>query len=394
MNTSSCSTEEEIFDVIIVGMGLAGAASAITLARRGLRVLALESDDFPRQKVCGEFLSPEGRASLGRLQVLEAVQESGAGAVREARIFAPNGRFFHAELEQPALSISRWSLDTLLCEAAQTSGAFVLTRHRVSEITPPRSEEQPWCVRTNGRVFFSRHLLVTAGRNAPWWKREASDSLQPRFVGLKAHFDAPFGLGELEEGRVELHAWHGGYCGLMRIEGGAINASLLTRYETLRGESPQRFWEKRLAELPALRERMKHATPRFDWIATGNVRFSPPTPLRTLEKSPWEPVMCAGDASGFIHPLTGDGMAMALRGGELAAATIAAAQQNGWTRAEMNQLHAGAWTREFVGRLRWSRVAQALLIEPRLSRAASWSFSRSPGLARMFFARTRGALPA
>ena len=387
-----------IFDAIVIGLGLSGSASAISLAQRGARVLALESGSFPRRKVCGEFLSFESRATLARLQVLEAVLEGGARDVCEMRIFAPHRslrgrtpRALKAPLRAPGLAFSRWELDRILFERALEVGVQVETQARVSHI---ESCAQGWKVRVGEREFCCKYLLATAGRDAPWWEKEFEPSrAQDRFVGLKAHF----ANADLEDGVTELHAWRGGYCGLMRIEDGSVNACLLARYDSLGGRSPRDFWDELLAQVPLMRERMGRATLLQPWLATANVRFRPPTPLRRLAASAstsastcGAQVMCAGDAAGFIHPLTGDGMAMALRGGELAAAAIAGALQNGWDEFDLRPLWRAAWEREFSARLKWSRALQAALIEPRLSRLARPLFSLAPGLAQLVVHKTRG----
>ncbi len=388
------------FDVIVVGLGLAGAASSIALAQRGARVLALEGGSFPRRKVCGEFLSFESRATLERLQVLENVLASGARDVQSTRIFAPHQaqrkrqiRPVEAALPAPGLAVSRWELDRILFERAIEAGVQVEQNARVGHVEAPSAGCESWKVRVGQREFASKSLLATAGRSAAWWEKDAGEGQSARFVGLKAHFEG----ADVEEGVTELHAWAGGYCGLGRVEGEATNACLLTSYDSLQGRAPEQFWDELLSKMPTLARRMRRATRLRPWIATANVLFRSPTPLRRLAAPGAAPstcgasqVMCAGDAAGFIHPLTGDGMAMALRGGELAAATIEAALQNNWSSEELHPLWSRVWKREFSGRLKWSGVLQAALIEPRLSRLALPLFLSAPGVAQLAIRRTRG----
>src|SRR5207248_1570055 len=73
------------------GAGPAGAASAILLAERGLAVLVLDRATFPRPKICGEYLSPEGARVLDRLGALKAVDAAGAAPLVGMRITAPDG---------------------------------------------------------------------------------------------------------------------------------------------------------------------------------------------------------------------------------------------------------------------------------------------------------------
>jgi SAM-dependent methyltransferase len=116
------------FDVVIVGLGPAGASAAISLAQRGARVLALEAGEFPRHKVCGEFLSPESRATFGRPAVLGALQEAGARPMESVRVFASHGRArrgprpIEVAMPAPALAVSRWEMDRILATQARRTG--------------------------------------------------------------------------------------------------------------------------------------------------------------------------------------------------------------------------------------------------------------------------------
>src|SRR5262245_42608890 len=78
-------------DALVVGAGPAGAATAILLAEQGLSVVLLDRAHFPRHKICGEYLSPEGSRILERLGVLPAVEAGGARPLRGMRFHAPDG---------------------------------------------------------------------------------------------------------------------------------------------------------------------------------------------------------------------------------------------------------------------------------------------------------------
>ena len=78
-------------DVVVVGAGPAGAATAILLAERGHAVTLLDKAAFPRPKICGEYLSPEAARVLDRLGVLKAVDAAGAQPLHGMRITAPDG---------------------------------------------------------------------------------------------------------------------------------------------------------------------------------------------------------------------------------------------------------------------------------------------------------------
>src|ERR671926_546520 len=101
------------FDAIIVGGGPAGSSGAIHLAARGARVLLAERERFPREKLCGEFISPECLAHFRRLGVLESMESAGGAEVSETVFYAPSGRALSVPSEwfgggsRAALGLSR-----------------------------------------------------------------------------------------------------------------------------------------------------------------------------------------------------------------------------------------------------------------------------------------------
>ena len=80
------------FDAIIVGGGPAGAAAGTLMAAQGRSVLLLEKSRFPREKLCGEFISPECRAIFARLGVLDRILAAGPKPIKRMDMLAPDGR--------------------------------------------------------------------------------------------------------------------------------------------------------------------------------------------------------------------------------------------------------------------------------------------------------------
>ncbi|MDF2439354.1 MAG: hypothetical protein JWN98_338 [Abditibacteriota bacterium] len=393
----SQSTLKPVYDAIVVGAGISGTCAAIALAQRGCHTLLVEAGSFPRHKVCGEFLSPESKSVFHRLQALDDILSAGAQSVSHARIVSRDGRAMNTALSGTPLSISRFALDALLVEAARVAGVKVLCGTRVRHL---ERQNGLFHLHSSHGTFPARAILAASGRNPSWLQHNAGKAAkvpQPashtprsraRYVGFKAHFrDA-----SLPPGVVELHAWRGGYCGLVRVENGLTNVCMLARYETVAGRAPHHFWPWLLQRMPHLNARLNNARQEFDWMATGNVFFGDITPLRhTAEVAGLESgVLCCGDAAGFIHPLTGDGMAMAARSGELAAAVLASQLRGELAEQDAQLIYEAAWQREFAARLKWAGVFQRLLIDPQLTAPALGLLTHVPSLGRLAVAVTRG----
>jgi flavin-dependent dehydrogenase len=370
------------FDAAIIGGGIGGACAAIRLAKSGARVLVLEAGKFPRHKVCGEFLSPESKKVFAHLGVLESIQNAGATEISTSRIVARGGQTLEIALPRAALSLSRFRLDEILIRAAQDAGASLFSQTRVRHV---QENKDDFTIATSHGEFSARAVLNAAGRNAAFLSRQAGstpgtgDGL--KFIGLKTHFrgaDFPLGL-------VELHAWRGGYCGVSQIENGLTNVCLLARYDSLAGRAPQEFWKWLLQHLPELRARLENAQMQMPWLATGNISFGASTPGVGG-------VLHCGDAVGFIHPLVGNGMAMAARGGELAAAILSSQLRGEISQNAAREIYEKSWRREFQSRLKWAGIFQKLLIDSQLLASALNGLSLFPRLGERAVRLTRGQL--
>ena len=118
---------EDRFDVVVVGGGPAGASASVHLARAGARVLLAERERFPREKLCGEFISPECFAHFARLGVAGEMAGAGGVHLRETKFFAESGRAVSVPSEWfaggagGALGLSRAEMDSRLLERARAA---------------------------------------------------------------------------------------------------------------------------------------------------------------------------------------------------------------------------------------------------------------------------------
>ena len=353
------------YDIVIVGGGPAGSAAAITAARAGARTLLLERGRFPRQKVCGEFISAEGVDTLRQLDA-DAANRLLAGAPRigRSRIFV-DGQCLEVPIEPEAASVTRWELDRALWQAAESAGAECLLESAVAA-TGAREGTLLVKVAAEGgaapQVLSAAHVIDASGR---WSKLRTSP--QPagrrRYIGLKAHFEA----AEVGRPTVDLYFFRGGYCGVQPIGSGRVNACAMVRADVASSI------DEVLALHPALAERSRDWLAVGEAVATSPLVFEKPRPVRGR-------VLCAGDAAGFVDPFIGDGITLALRGGCLA--------------AEAALRHDSRWyAREFRARLQpvfghasWLRRVMAL---PTVLRRPVVAALRAPGIGRMVVSATR-----
>src|SRR5439155_4138017 len=131
----------EIHDIVIVGAGPGGSSAAHYLAKRGLDVLLLDKADFPRDKTCGDGLTPRALAVLDDMGILGELLRAG-WRINGLEIVAPRGHSVGATIPQSAarpgyaLVVPRLILDNIIRERALASGAAFQSPVRVTGITP------------------------------------------------------------------------------------------------------------------------------------------------------------------------------------------------------------------------------------------------------------------
>jgi len=321
-------------DVIVVGAGPAGSATAFYLASAGLDVLVLEKSRFPREKVCGDGLAPRAVKALTGMGVPLA-ESDGWVRSKGLRIVGGGGRI---ELNWPELSSfpgyslvrSRLDFDQILVRHAEKSGARVLEgvnvtgplrddrTGRVIGVTANQTSDGEKTERTfRGRVVVaadgnSSRLSVAMGL------RKRDD--RPLGVAVRSYYTSPRHDDDYLEAWLDL--WDGekllpGYGWIFGMGDGTSNVGLgLLNTSEAFGNIDYRVLLRRwLAGMPA------------EWGLTEENRTQPvrgaALPMG-FNRTPHyvSGVLLVGDAGGMVNPFNGEGIGYALEAGEIAARTI------------------------------------------------------------------------
>ncbi len=308
----------------IIGGGLAGLALAGALQRAGVPVTLFEAGEYPRHRVCGEFIAGLSPATAQKLD-LEPVL--GDALRHRAVAWCRHQQPIEVQpLPAPALAVSRHRLDARLAERFIAAGGDLRTHTRVTDLAPRA-----------GRVFATGRR---PGRAGTGW------------LGLKLH-----AVGLPLACDLEVHLGDDAYVGLSAVENGRVNVCGLFRRRPLSAPAAQLLAAYlRAAGLEALAERL--ATVAVDpdsFCAVAAVAFDRQVPAQDR--------VCLGDACAMIPPFTGNGMAMAFQSAEAALDPLLAYARGeaGWVGARA-AIHSALHRR-----FRW-RLASAGALHPYLLR--------------------------
>ena len=375
-------------DVIVVGGGPAGSSCALSLARAGVAVSIVERAHFPRRKVCGEYLNAGALAALDELGAGVAVREE-SRLLRGVRLVTPDIEPVELPFPAPARALARERLDALLLDAALAAGA-TLVRARVEDVLVEAGRVSGVVVRDERGALAELRARFVVGA-------DGSGSVVARKLGLVRAPSGPrrfalgghyAGFGDLGE-RVEMHVERGTYFALNPLPGELTNVMVVVRERQLAAWSHMVDEGVRGAAAALGRGRRS-----FEGVRRVGPRASI-GPLAFRVRAVTRPgALLAGDAAGFLNPFTGQGVALALRGGIAAATAIRAALQPGGDETSALATYAEQRARDFNERRRVARAVDLLIDVPFLARRAAARLRRSPELGeRLMLGLGGGPLP-
>ena len=354
-------------DVVVVGAGPAGALAATILARGGLKVRLFDRARFPRHKLCGDTLNPGALDVLRRhVPVEELIAQS--VPIHGMLLTGPGGARVHGEYGGgiAGRSITRKVFDHWLVEQAIAAGArfddgvairdVSIRDGRVGGVIASGVDGQPL-------THSARMVIAADGRRSTIAvaRRLSAQPRRPRRWAIGQYFTNVDGMTRLGE----MHVRRGHYIGVAPLPGGITNACLVVAPPSRRGfgetgvslAQPEEMLHRVLHSDPEIKARFERAQPVDSPVMLG--------PMAVNAAAAGEPgLLLAGDAAGFIDPMTGDGMRFAMAGGE-AAAQIAEAVLAGSLSIDDAHLElAERRRRMFSAKWRFNRTLRSLVASP------------------------------
>ena len=336
-------------DILIIGGGLAGLIAGIHLSQQNIRVILIEKQAYPQHKVCGEYVSNEVLPYLRRLGI--DVDELNPSRIHRFLFSTVAGKTVESRLPLGGFGISRYTFDYFLYQKATSAGVHVCQ----DQVVAIQFENDAFRVSTaGGKTYMARVAIGAYGKRSVLDKqlKRAFMLKESPWIGVKAHYQATF-----SDDLVSLHNFDGGYCGLCQVENNVVNACYLTSYDSFKKhKNVLSFQRQVMGQNPFLQEFFDRAIPLFEKpITISQISFAKKLPVE-------QHILMCGDTAGVIHPLCGNGMAMAIHGAKLACELIIAFfQRKIESRWQLEKQYTAAWNQEFKNRLAMGRIVQSLL---------------------------------
>uniref|UniRef100_UPI00404AD0DA NAD(P)/FAD-dependent oxidoreductase n=1 Tax=Flavobacterium sp. TaxID=239 RepID=UPI00404AD0DA len=342
-------------EICIIGGGLAGLTAAIDLLNRNFKVIIFEKNEFPKHKVCGEFISNEVLPYLKNLRLdITSLQPT---IINKTQLSTHSGKTITSILPLGGFGISRYNLDNYLYNKVLQLGGNVI---KDSVISIDYSSDSFTIVTQTNKIYTSKVVLGAFGKRSNLdvqLKRKFIQQKSP-WLAVKAHY-----TGKFPNNLVGLHNFEGGYCGISKVEKEAINICYLVRYESFKKyKNIDDFQEKVMFKNKNIEKILKESTLLFENPLTiSQISFESKPKVENH-------ILMLGDAAGLIHPLCGNGMAMAIHSAKIASNLVDNFLKNKISRVEMNNNYQLIWNKTFKKRLDFGKFLSKVLLNQYLSK--------------------------
>ncbi|KIO50784.1 NAD(P)/FAD-dependent oxidoreductase [Flavobacterium hibernum] len=364
-------------DVLIIGGGLAGLTSAIHLSQKGLKVILIEKSDYPRHKVCGEYISNEILPYL--LWLGADVSKLNPTNITQFEFTTNTGKVATAKLPLGGFGISRYALDHFLYQKALENNCTIIKE----TVTNVSFDNDVFTVITPNKILTTKIVLGAFGKRSNIDQVLDRDFIHKKspWLAVKAHYS-----GNLDNDLVALHNFNGGYCGVSKVENNSINICYLADYATFkRYKNIEDYQQNVLYKNKHLKTVFKNSTLLFDKpITISQISFDKKQPVENH-------ILMIGDTAGLIHPLCGNGMAMAIHSAKIASELVLDYYSNKkMSRESLEKKYTKEWNIHFGKRIYMGRILAQILTNKTVTNTLVSIVASFPGIMRSIIKQTHG----
>lgn len=374
---------------MIIGGGPAGSSAAISLAKSGMSVAVIEKRSFPRDVLCGEFLSHEVISALRSFGIFDDFLLLKPNRITHFRFIPENGTDAKHPLGFEGYALKRSLLDQLLLKKARSEGtivvqpAEVVSMNRVKEL----NMYEVLCKTSGGvETFIATHVIAAYGRQNIIDKslQRPFASFRTGYSGIKYHVPKSM-LNVVAAQEIQIYSSHGIYCGVNCVNENEVTLCFLSD-KGINQLDPKYALYELLEKNDAFKGLFVHdpvpALMKLPVYGTGNIFFGK---RKTVENG----IFMIGDAGRVIAPLAGDGIGMAIESGILVAKVLIASTKAHRSQSEIETLYTKEWKRHFSQRITTALTLQKFALSSQGGNIGGRLMQRFPQLTEKFIAWTR-----
>lgn len=364
-------------EILIIGGGLAGLTAALHLNKVGLNVTLIEKDTYPHHKVCGEYISNEVLPYFAWLGL--DIENLAPTLISDLLFTSLSGKSIKTKLPLGGFGLSRYTIDHYLYTELIRRKINVI-HDRVVQINFANNQ---FTVATANHAFVATYIIGAYGKRSSIDVKLNRSFINKRspYLAVKAHYKANF-----PNNLVSLHNFEGGYCGVSKVEYDQLNICYLANYERFKKhKNVPAFQENVLYKNRHLKSIFENATSLFDAPLTiSQISFEAKEPV-------YNHILMIGDTAGLIHPLCGNGMAMAIHSAKIVSELLHQKMQGKMSsRVALEKTYSAHWNREFKSRLKMGRILSSLLRNNKFESLAMNALIKMPSLLHKIIKQTHG----
>jgi len=358
----------ENFDIVIIGGGPAGSTAAIYLARYGFKVCLIEKKKFPREILCGEFLSKEVTAIIDELNLLEKFLSLNPNPINKLVLINDNYGVLTSCFNFTAFGLKRSVFDNFLLNAASQTGVIIYQPYEVYAIKRGGGKFVVEAKNKNNSFIKIQSDFVIAA----YGKQNILDkTLHRKFInkksflnGIKFHLPKS-ALINIPLNEIRIYISNGIYCGLNEVDKDTINICFLEDHHQLK-KSPRQT----LTDFISANKELKKIFPdnyhelinSLSIYGTGKIYFG----RRNLVE---DGIFMIGDAAGVIAPLAGDGIGIAMQSAKILSGILVNAKRKGLSLLDVEQRYKREWQKLFTKRIVIASTIQKIILQKKLRNA-------------------------
>ena len=365
-------------DVIIIGGGLAGLTSAIHLSKLGLVVTLIEKNEYPKHKVCGEYISNEVLPYFEWLGL--KISDLKPSIISKMEFSTAQGKLISCNLPLGGFGVSRYKLDHYLYQKAIKNGCQIIQ----DTVTDIQFMDDEFHISTSSNLEMKSRIAIGAfGKRSNIDQKLNRDFIQKNspWLAVKAHYS-----GDFPNDLVGLHNFKGGYCGVSKVESNKINICYLADYETFKQyKNIEDFQSKVVCKNPNLKVIFENCKLLFEKPLTiSQISFEKKEAVENH-------ILMIGDTAGLIHPLCGNGMAMAIHSAKIVSElTMGFLDKKISSRKELEEKYTEEWNTNFKSRLATGRFLSKILRMEKLAGFLMQLLAIFPFLLPIIIEKTHG----